>query len=431
MSENEIKNNNIKVKVSKEPNCKVTLKVTAFKDFVKDQYKEAVTQVGRNVAFPEDVKDKNKEKFILDNYKDQVENQCRELIIISVFREALPLTNMYPFRNDNAKCSKIDDLVLGKECKLTIEFEVNPEVPLINLDKIVLKNVKRRPITKNDIDLSIENIRVNYATWSDVPDRQVQDGDYVDLDITGALPPYPEICRQTRFCVEQGKIPGWIYKSLIGKKVNEKIEATSEPDPQQVQAEIPFQAIKCNMIVRAIKRAVLPEIDDNLARRVGARSLSDLKERLTADLNHRADIEVSEKLRQQVDQSLLENYDFELPMTLIREEKQARILNLVNVLKRQNVSQEIINKSVQELEKSLDKNVSQDYRIFFLMNSFARQHNIVVSRDEIAQELTQQVMQNLSSPFVGLSNQEVEAKLGMQLLLRKCHDFIVEHVGRH
>lgn len=60
-------------------------------------------------------------------------------------------------------------------------------------------------------------IQLSNAQWENVADQPIVEGDYVDLDIDNLDEGF-EICRQSRFVVEKGKMGTWLVNLLIGKK---------------------------------------------------------------------------------------------------------------------------------------------------------------------------------------------------------------------
>lgn len=424
----EFKSDHVSVMVTRKPGSQIKMDIAVTPEAAKASFAKAIKAVNKEVSVPGFRKGKASEEFILKKYGKQVQDEWRGVVIETAFQEAIRLSNLYPIRSGNAKCTDFKELSKESGAKLTIEFEAAPQVPNIDLSSITLHNTPRHAVTAADIDQVVENIRNHLAQWTPVTDRAVEEGDYVDLTIEKLDESKEIICQDTRFHVKSGVMADWMYRLIKGANLHDSIEGVSELGPNESIES--FQPTRCQITIESIKTAVLPEVDDDLAKKVGASNVTDLKEKITADLNRRADTDMHEQLRKQVDNILLDRYQFELPHTIIEEEKAARKANTTAWLQKQGAPEEIVEKRLEELDHKLPQEVDHSYRLFFLYHTFAKQHNIVVTREEIAQELTQQVMQGMTGAFMDLSSEQIQSRLGEQLLLRKTRDYIIDHVAR-
>ncbi len=430
-TQNEFKNENVTVIVDRQPGAHIKMDIAVAPQAVQAAYARALKSINKEITLPGFRKGKAPDKYIEEKYGKQVEQEWREVVIQTSFQEALTLTRLRPIRNGDARCSSLPELSKEAGARLTIEFEMSPEVPLINLSRIILKNTARPPVTQADIDRVIENIRTHLAKWVEIADRPVQEGDYVDLDIDKLDEPVESICQDTRFTVTKGKMADWMYDLILNKNIHDSVEGMSERSSDEPpEAQEAFKPTHCRITIKSIKTAELPEINDELAHKIGAANLADLNEKIAADLNQRADREVHERLCHQVDEILLEQYHFEIPKSILQEEMNARKANAVAWLEKQGAPQDVIHQRKQEMDAKLPEEVERSYRLFFLIHMFARQHNIIVTKEETAAELSHQIMQGMAPSFEGRSAEEIHSRLGEQLLLRKSRDFIIGHVLR-
>jgi len=424
-------NKNVQVTLERSPGCRIKLNVVISPEVAQTTYAEALKSVGKTISIPKSKKNSTPEHYIMEHHEAEVQAEWRKILLQTVFQEAFSLGNASPLENENVKCDEIDNISPKTGGSLSFEYVTHPLTPVINLSDITLQNVNRRAVTKKEIDVALDKISINFATWTDVTNCPVEEGDFVILDICKADEPWNEICRNTLFQVKTGKMANWMRKSLLGKKINEFVKEISEPDYNQPELnEASFEPIEYIITIRAIKTASLPEITDDLARKAGASNLIHLKEIITADLNRLADNEVAEKLRQQVDTTLLSRFHFELPYTIVKKEKDARLHNAVALLEKQQSSQDTKKEQLAKLEKLIDAEIDRNLRLYFLLQTFARQHNIQVNSEEVARELTQLIMQNTLNLQSYQNNEDLKNKLTMQLLLIKARDYIIQHVGR-
>lgn len=421
----ELKNENLSVSLKKEPGSHYVLDINVSPKATLAAFDKAVKLVNKEVSLPGFRKGKAPEDFILKNYGKQVDSEWRELVLQTAVQEALKLMpGVYPYRRDGIKCSNIKKISKDEGSSFTIEFEAAPQVPDLNLNDITLEHVDRPPVTQHEIEDVLTNLRFRSADWEDVTDHKVTEQDYVDLDIETIAEPKEVICENTRFAVKD--MAPWMRKAIIGLKVGASNEATSEPTTDQENV----QPTHCQITVKAIKKPILPEMDDQFAQKVGCKNLSELQERIVADLNRQADVEIQNKLSNQLDTILLDKIHFELPKSLIDEESENNKNDFTSKLKTQGASQEIIDKRVTEFEKSLPHQVENRYRLFYIYFTFAKSHNITANRDEVSNEISRQILQGARIPE-GTDINMLYSRISQQILLRKVRDYIIAHVKRH
>lgn len=426
--DSQVQNDNVSVTVAVQPGSKVKLDIFVTPKASAAAYSKAIKTVSKEVSLPGFRKGKAPEAFILKNYGSHIQKEWQSIVIETGFQEALNLIEARPLKMESVKCTAIQEISRENGSHYTIEFEASPNVPSINLDEISLNPINRSTISQEDIDQSIENLRLYHAQWTMVTDRPVQDNDYVDLDIDRIDDPAGNICRNTRFSVANGRMANWMRNLILGLNPNESAEGMSE---KEVDGTANFQPTLCKIIVKAIHEAALPETDDNFAKKLGVPTFEELKVKVVQDLNRRADEEAKEQLFQQIDDSLLEKYQFEIPVSLVQSDKEKRIAEKINWLKHQKAPTHVINQQVEEMEQSVPNEIERTYRLLFLIFKFAREHNITVSEDEILAEYANQLAQGENSPLLrGVEEPgEIRAKLNHHLMLRKTREFIANKLS--
>lgn len=427
--DSQVQNDNVNVTVAILPGSKVKLDIFVTPKASTAAYSKAIKTISKEVSLPGFRKGKAPEAFIIKNYGSHIQKEWHSIVIETGFQEALTLIDARPLKMEGVKCTAVQEISRENGSHYTIEFEASPKVPLINLDEISINPVERPTISQENIDESIENLRLYHAQWTTVTDRPVQENDYVDLDIDRVDDPAGNICRNTRFSVANGRMANWMRNLILGLKPGESAEGMSE---KEVEGSTNFQPTLCRITVKAIHEATLPETNDDFAKKLGVPTVEELKVKVIEDLNRRADDEVKEQLFKQIDDSLLEKHQFEIPVSLIEADKEKRIADKLLWLNQQNAPQEVINQQIEEMEHSASHEIERTYRLLFLIFKFAREHNINVSEDEIIVEYANQLAYGESSPLLrGLEDpSEIRGKLTHHLMLRKAREFIANKIAQ-
>lgn len=421
-------NEHLNVSVTKAPGCRVTLEIKVSPLASEAAYQKAIKKINKEVSLPGFRKGKAPAKMVEDSYGKYIFQEWQDIMVRSAFQDALELTNIYPLSEDSIEKPELKDATRKDGGKITISFESSPQIPDIDPKTITIKSVEKKEVSEEDIEDSIKNIQLHHASWDDVEDRGIEKGDYVDVDIEDAKNPGVFICKDTRFEASEGKMGDWMLKLVLDKKVGDTVDGVSERS-EDLDPDIEFSPTECKITIKAIKTPTMPELNDELAQKVGAESVEDLREKLTSNLHSQAEEDVRYKLRQQVEESLAKNYPFEVPNTLVNREIQNRLNYLKFKMKNAGESEEAISAKTEELKNKIVDEVKQAFRLFFISRHVANSNNISVSQDELVRELMMQMYSQSSPIDTSMDPEEVRSKVYVNLLSQKVKDFLIEQAG--
>lgn len=433
----EYQDEHLSVKATWKPGSQVSFEIHVTPLAAAAAYARALKAINKEVSFPGFRKGKAPDSVVVAKYPKQLQEEWLQTVLKTAFNDALKLANLQPFNTNSIRCSEVKELSRENGATFTIHFEASPVVPRIDLHNTHLHKVSRLPVTQRDVDQVIRNIQLYNASWTDVTDRPLQEGDFVDLDIESLEEPYNTICTDTRFEATKGVMADWMYKLLMGLKTNESAEGVSEKeddshnhhhdDDEDESGPAEFRPTHCRLTVKSIKQPDVPALDDAFAQKVGAKSLNELKEKISSDLNRRADDRVRNQMHRMLDAELLNHYRFDPPQSLVEAEIEHRAAIHRNWLEKQNAPAEDIEVEMQKLEQKLPEVVHNGLRLLFLLLGFAKEHSLAVSQEEIISEMTSQMAQGMQMPS-GSEFNDFRARINQTLLLRKARDYIIEHV---
>ncbi|WP_044881350.1 trigger factor [Neochlamydia sp. EPS4] len=434
--QNEYKNDNLHVIFSRAPGCKIKLEITVSPLATQAAYKKAIKNVNKEVTLPGFRKGKAPENFVVQNYKAPVHQEWNDLLVNTAFQEALELTQAYPFSRDTIQRPQIKEISLEKGAHLVIEYEAEPRVPKVKPDELTVKKAQKKPISPAQIEEILQQIQLSHATWEDRADHPIIEGDYVNLTIENMDEGF-EICKDSRFQVEKGKLGAWLYNLLIGKNVNDVVEGMSEQDSTHAETcEDPthdhsehanFKPTRCKITITAHQQALLPEVNDELAAKAGAPTVEELKARIEKNLEKRADEYAQMEQRRQIEKQLAEKYPFDIPYSLTKEDKELQIMQALKELRAANLSPEEFEKKSEEAKQKITQNIENAYRLFYLLREIADDHQIEVSQEEIMQEfMKQMVSQETALIDESMKPEDIRARLHSFLITQKTKDLLAQ-----
>ena len=226
-----------------------------------------------------------------------------------------------------------------------------------------------------EVEKSLESIRQRMVGFEPV-ERQAQQDDMVVLRADGQEPDEGEDGEQGNINVRLGQNqagPGFdqLVEGLSAGDSFTARMAPSDPDADWKGDAHTFEVIE-------VREPVLPELDDELAKKLGADSLEDLTGRIRSDLEERIEEDRRRFLEQQAVSALLDANDFTPPAYMI--ENLTR--DFLGRLKESDPDEETVN--------SARKVASDKVREFLLLRAVAEAEGIEVDQGVLEEEKSQE-----------------------------------------
>lgn len=383
-SQQEFQNSDYKVLLTRDSGCRVSFKIEVGGQAVKSLLQKAVKAVNKGISLPGFRKGKVPENLVIQHFSKDVEKEWRNEVLQEAFVHAMRLTEVHPFRKDSVQGAKIP--FLSREgAEVIVEFEAMPDIPEIDISKVKWDQIEPEAVTETKINQIIEDIRYQYADWTAVSNRPVQEGDFVDVDIEDLDVPGKFICQNTRIEVAKGKLGTWLHELLLGMNIDEKKEETSR---EEEGAHNPnFHPVRCLVTVKGINVSSLPPLDDELAKKVGLQTATELHDRIASDLKRTHEEVAREKTRHNLERAIARTYSFEIPNSIIAAETNKALTRKAEQLTSHARGEKSLAEEMSAYEEELKNEVEESCRWHFIAQKFASKHNIEVDRQEVISEL--------------------------------------------
>lgn len=430
--EQTFKTENCTIAMTRKPGCKVHLDVSVSPKSVSKSYNDAIKAVNKEVSIPGFRSGKAPQALIKQRFETQIRHEWHNLVLNEAFTEFMQTSHVLPFQQYNQSISKaeVKSISLENGAELVIEYEARPETPDINIGEIHANAKPKQPVTEDLIDETIHQIQLHHSKWEPVTDRAVTEGDFVDLDIQALETPPRNICQDMRFEVAPNKMGTWMRTLILGKNVNDSVEGLSEKDESSLDPSQEFIPTQCKITIKAIWKAELPPLDNELAAKIGLKAIEDLRDTVKKDLENRSEREHRNELRAQVEKQILEKYPFDIPASLIDKQSKNTIAKRKQLIKKSDYSPERLAEVYQEIEASVLTELTEAYRLFFITQQIAHRENISVYESEIYREaFTIAQQENDYALLSNLENEEIKSKIYVNVLTTKVLDFILNKIS--
>ena len=433
MTAQEYKTSDIHLLIHKKPACRIEFEVEVSPTIVKQAHTLAVKQISKEVTLPGFRKGKAPADFVVKNYPQQVDKQWQESIANITFQESAKLAHI-PLLNQDARVTfKMQKHSLEEGAKLTLTFETDPEVPSVDLSKIDLQPVKKPEVNDEKVAETIRQVQLFFATWNNITDRPVQEGDFVLLDVEDLeTDPPTSVFANTRFEVTERSMAKWMRDLVIGQKAGATVEGVSVPDENaDAEDKETLKPKKVRLHLKAVEEPTAPPVDEAFAKQLGVSSVEEMRQNIEKLLTSQAEAHVREKLREQVNDYILNHYLFDLPTTLIEKETRFRMQQLLQdpqFLKYwESLSQDDRRKTVESIADQSKKAVC----MFYICRKILADAKLNVSPQDIPAYPSTPLELLLAPQPQSLhphgNNEVKQAETYSRLLLEKAQDFLISH----
>jgi len=419
----------VRVSVKRQPSCRVELHVAVSKKMIEKARVQAIKAVNKDVTLPGFRSGKAPEALIVKKYSQEIEKRISKEMADLAFVSAQKLVNIAPL-NQNSRISFDLKSQTEEGAALVFSFEEEPKVPSIDPKLFVAKPIKQPEVGEKQVTEAIRQMAFFYAEWSSVEDRGVQEGDFIMIDLdTIDGEKVDRVFNQVRFEVIHEKMASWMRNLVLGAKLDDVLEGVSEPDETASEEEKKeFSQKKVRVHILKIEHAVLPEINDDFAKKVGSPTVAAMHEMIAKILKDQVEEKVQGELREQINQFLVNTYAFDLPQSIVGEEVKYRHSQ---ALKNSKFFEQWKNATQEEKEKITGHLVSEAMnalRMFYLARQIVADAKISITHQEVQDHAVSSRRGQYREE--GLTDQISKEEFSMalsSLFLKKAQDFILEH----
>ncbi len=429
----EFSNDQVRLLIHRKPHCRVEFEVEASPSLVQEAHKKAVKRLAKEVTLPGFRKGKAPDEMILSKYPNELDKEWQEAIADFAFRQCMQLAQIPLLHKDSRVTFKmINHSKQG--AKLTLTFETEPVLPVVDPKKIQLKAVPRPEVNEEKVEETIRQVRLFFATWTQVNDRAAKEKDFVllDVDVIEEEPPL-KLFSNTRFEVTHKSMAEWMRKLVLGMKPGESREGVSVADenakPEEKES---FKPKKVRITLKAIEHAEAPPLDDALAQKLGVANLEDLRNSLTNHLNKQADDHVREKMREQVSEALLTKFPFDLPPSLIEKEAHFRMRQLMQDADFQKHWNTMPEEERKKMVESIYIQSEKAIRMFYLCRKIIADAKLTITAQDMPKPAStplEALLSPNSQPHLPEHSEVRQAEIYSKLVLEKAEDYLIQHAN--
>ena len=343
---------------------------------------------------------------------------------------------------------KFEDLSFeeDKPIKCTATFEVLPEFELGDYQGLETTE-HAEPVKEEEIQQTLEQLRERMATFEVVSDRTARDGDFLEIEFqeTPSANSKGESSKAKAPETRQGRVElagkntlKDFTENLRGAAAGQTREFTVQPPVTKEgtgegtgeEKEPPAPPSLYRVTVKAIKKKILPELDDDLARSVSEKeTLEELKTEIREGMARAREQKAQEEAKEKLIDQLIERHSFPVPGILVEGELERRMQHMLRELMSHGIDPQTANFDWGKLRQDWQGPAEKRVRGDLILEKIARAETIEVSEEELDEklrEISQQAGESTAALKSRLTQEGTLAKLKFRCRQEKALDWIYQ-----
>jgi len=404
--------------------CKREIEVEIEADETLREFNRILAQYSSNAKIPGFRPGKAPKDIVKRMFYPEIKDFLINSLVPKALKQELQSQNLKPVGSPVVKELYFKE---GEPFRLKAQLEIWPEINLPEYKNIKIKK-KKISVTDEEINLSLEELRINASQYVPVEGRGVVDGDYVVAEMKGRDTKSKKFLPTEKVVILAGNPNNEeiLNQNLVGLKPNEESHFVLTYNKDQKNKKLADKTIEYNLKVISLKERKIPEINDEFAKDLGEyENLKDLKEKIRESIIASKEKESKEEIAKEIIKNISDKLSFELPETLVEEEYKAVLNRLLSANPEQNIKEEEVKKLKAEGRRMVTDNIKNH----MILTKIAEKENIEVSEEEIHEELNAIAKANnlpLAKVIDTVNREGKREDLKNTILFKKTVDFLVE-----
>lgn len=274
----------------------------------------------------------------------------------------------------------------------TMSFEVIPEIAIMDFSELTLERLVV-DVDDESLDKALDKLADRAKTYEADETRAAEAGDRLKIDFTGKVDgePFEGGSGEAMHLVigEGNFIPGF-EDALVGAKAGEeRLVKVIFPDDYHAK-ELAGKPAEFDTKVVEVAKPVKPELNDELAKSLGAENLGKLREMVKAQISDEYAQVSRNKLKRDLLDELEKAHGFELPPTLVESEFEAIWKQVCEGLEKADKTFEDEGKTADSAREEYHKIAERRVRLGLVIGEIGDKHDIQTTKEELQRAVLDQ-----------------------------------------
>ncbi len=383
----------LKIKLQDGKACEKVLTIEVAKNRIDEAFESFYKAVAPRAKVPGFRPGKVPKDVLVMHYEKNANDSVLETLLSESLPRALREKDLSPLATPEIK-----DIQFDKE-KLVYKayVEIRPKIKLSRITGLSVK--KEKAVVKDEeIEKALRQIQEMHAQYKAVEGRAARMGDFVIADYIRTVDGKEMEKRNDDWIElkEEETLKGFSAQ-LVGAAVGEEKDVQISFPQEWADRRAAGKTAVFKMKIKEIKEKTLPALDDELAKQAGEyKDLSDLRQKLAADLEKRMADEKEAAFEREILNELIKHNKIDIPNGLLQRRAEYLMDPSRRRFARPGGTEEIFEKEKEKLRKEFESEARRQIHVAFLLDEIADAQKIKPEESDLAwkfQSLSRQYRQ--------------------------------------
>ncbi|MEK6690707.1 MAG: trigger factor [Nitrospirota bacterium] len=352
------------------------------KEVIEQETSDAYSRLNRKVKVPGFRPGHVPRQILEKQFSKNIEAEVIENLIPDYYLRSVRESGITPVENPTIE----GEILIKKDSPLIFEatVEIKPTIEVKGYEGIEIER-QSIDISEEDIEKTLKNIQESHARLEPFEESHtINNGDFCLISFEGFLGDKPiEGGNVQDYLVEIGSnvlVPGF-EEQLIGSKKGGKLDIkVTFPEDYGVK-DMTGKEGSFKVEIKEVKRKVLPDFDNEFAKDLGQNSISELRDKVKEEIEKEKKRIAERDQKDTIIKKLLETHSFEVPSSMV--ERELRILT--NRRKKQVLQAGGSLEGIDEnnLRTELSLIASERVKAGLILETIGKKENISVSDEDL------------------------------------------------
>ncbi len=370
--------------------CRKKITLTVPAEAVREEIDRAFRDLIRHVTVPGFRQGHLPRKVAEARFGASMLEDVRGTLMEKSFSEALEKHGLVPIGEPNlpVKDLKVEP---GRPFRFEVTVEVRPEVKVPDTKGLRVRRPKVQ-VAEKDVEEAVQDLLLEHAELRPAEDGVCREKDVLVLDVA-VLVGETEVARAENLTwrhpveVVAGIAAPGAGAALLGKKAEEEaVLDVTLPANFKDEAHRGKEG-RLRLRVRDVKRFHLPPLDAEFAKRLDFESVDELREEARKAVRRAREADAEKAVDDALLDALLERAPIPLPEGIVQKEI-GQILGRIQAdMHMQGAGEEQIEERLAGVQGQARERVEREFRVAFLVDAIAGQRSVLVTENEVAEQV--------------------------------------------
>ncbi len=388
---------------------KKRLKIEIPQDAIEKEINDSLEKLRQRVKIPGYRQGRAPINLLEKRFGKEIESEVLEKIIPEYYSMAIKEASIKPV----ALPVLDEEIEFKRKEPLTLSFtvEVLPPIENINYENIKVKDVQVS-VEDSDIESAIKKLQEKKAIY-EVAEKEIEMDDLVTFDYhDGKITNGDPVSSLKDIVTNMGNeiFPPDIMEKVLGKKRGDLVEITVNFDENFKHKDLAGKTANIKLIIKEVKKKILPNIDDEFAKDLGFENMSELRENLKEKILNLIREHIKKIQKAEIVKQLIESTPIEVPESMLQQEieslvmegkfseKQSNEENIqplsdADVIEGESDAGKILNESqpkneVEDVQTKIQKMALNNVKASIIIHTIGQKEGINVTDEEVNERIS-------------------------------------------